>query len=68
VTRKFRCVRCEVEEEALPWGMEDLQGGTQLVYSLPPGWWSISTRDGMKLFCRNEAVTILGGEVLDRLG
>jgi len=62
--RTFKCVRCEVEEEALPWGMEDLQGGTHYVYSLPEGWWGISKREGTLLFCRDEAVTIVGGEVL----
>ena len=64
--RTFTCDFCQIEEEALPWGTKDIQGATQFVYSLPEGWWSISTRDGMKLFCRYEAVTILGGEVLDR--
>jgi hypothetical protein len=62
--RTFKCVRCEVEVEALPWGMEDLQGGTQFVYSLPEGWWSINTRVGMVLFCEDEVVTIIAGEVL----
>ena len=62
--KAFRCVRCEAEEEALPWGMEDFRGGTHYVYSIPDGWWSITTSDGMLLFCRDEAVTIVGGEVL----
>jgi hypothetical protein len=62
--RTFRCVNCDAEEEALPWGMEDIQGATQWVYSLPEGWWSSHTREGMKLFCGDEAVTIVGGEVL----
>ena len=64
--KAFRCVRCGVEEEALPWGMEDIQGTTQWVYSIPVGWWSITSREGMLLFCRDEAVTIKGGEVLER--
>jgi rubredoxin len=62
--RTFKCVRCGVEEEALPWGMDDFKGGTHFVYFLPEGWWSITTREGMKLFCSDEAVTIVGGEVV----
>ena len=61
--RTLKCDRCQIEEEALPWGMEDLLGATQFVYSLPEKWWSISTREGMKMFCGDEAVTIVGGEV-----
>ena len=64
--RTFKCDFCQVEEEALPWGTKDIQGATQFVYSLPEGWWSISTRGGMKLFCVDEAVTIMGGEVIDQ--
>jgi len=63
--RTFTCDFCQIEEEALPWGTKDIQGATQFVYSLPEGWWSISTRGGMKLFCVDEAVTIMGGEVLE---
>ena len=64
--RTFTCDFCQIEEEALPWGTKDIQGATQFVYSLPEGWWSISTRGGMKLFCVDEAVTIMGGEVIDQ--
>ena len=63
--RTFKCDFCQIEEEALPWGTKDIQGATQFVYSLPEGWWSISTREGMKLFCGDEAVVIKGGEVLE---
>ena len=63
--RTFKCDFCHVEEEALPWGTKDIQGATQFVYSLPEKWWSISTRTGMKMFCGDEAVTIMGGEVLE---
>ena len=62
--RTFTCVRCGVEEEALPTGMTDLNGGTHYAYHTPKGWWSITTREGMKMFCGDEAVTIVGGEVL----
>ena len=69
-TKAFKCVRCGAEEEALPTGTEvrvftDLMGGTHFVYHTPKGWWSITTSAGMLLFCRDEAVTIVGGEVQD---
>ena len=63
--KTFKGVRCGAEEEALPWGMEDLQGTTHFVYSLPKGWWSIATRGGSKQFCPYEAVTIQAGEILE---
>jgi len=63
--RTLKCDRCQIEEEALPWGMKDMQGATQFVYSLPEGWWSISAREGMLMFCGDEDVTIRGGEVLE---
>ena len=62
--RTFKCSRCAVEEEALPSGMDDAKGRTHFVYSLPERWWGITTREGMKLFCPDEAVTIVGGEVV----
>ena len=62
--RTFKCAFCQIEEEALPWDTKDIQGATQFVYSLPEKWWSISTREGMKMFCGDEAVTIMGGEIL----
>ena len=62
--RTFKCDECDAEEEALPWGMEDLKGGTHFVYSLPEGWWHLSTRGNYKLFCEEEVVTIVGGEVV----
>ena len=65
-SKVFKCVRCGVEEETLPTGMTDLMGGTHFTYHTPKGWWSITTRKGMQLFCRDEAVTIKGGEVLER--
>jgi len=64
-SKAFRCVRCGAEEEALPTGMTDVKGATHFVYHTPKGWWSITTSDGMLLFCRDEAVTIVGGEVQD---
>ena len=64
--KAFRCVRCGVEEEALPTGMTDVQGGTHFIYHTPKGWWSITNRYEMQLFCPDEAVTIVGGEVLER--
>ena len=64
-TKAFRCVRCRIEVEALPTGTTDLMGGTHLTYHTPKGWWNITTREGMQLFCRDEAVTIKGGEVLE---
>jgi hypothetical protein len=66
--RTFKCSRCAIEEEALPSGMDDAKGATHFVYSLPQGWWGITTREGMKLFCPNEAVTIREGEVLEEGG
>jgi|TARA_Y100000310_G_C20651094_1_gene799511 hypothetical protein len=63
--RTFKCDWCGVEEEALPCGIEDINGGTQFVYSLPEEWWHISTREDVMLFCGDETVTIMGGEVLD---
>jgi len=63
--KAFNCVRCGLEEEALPTGMTDINGRTHLFYTTPPGWWSITTREGMQMFCRGEEVTIVGGEVLD---
>ena len=62
-SKAFRCVRCGVEEEALPTGTTDLMGGTHYVYTTPPRWWSITTSEGMQLFCEDEMVTIEGGEV-----
>jgi hypothetical protein len=62
--RTFKCVRCGVEEEALPTGYTTITGATLFVYKTPEGWWSITMREGMLLFCRDEAVTIVGGEVL----
>ena len=62
--RTFKCVRCGVEEEALPTGTTALDGGTHYVYHTPKGWWSITNRYEMMLFCPDEAVTIEGGEVL----
>ena len=63
-SKAFRCVRCGAEEEALPTGTTDVMGGTHFVYHTPKGWWSITNRYEMLLFCRDEAVTIKGGEVL----
>ena len=65
-SKAFRCVRCGAEEEALPTGMTDILGGTHFAYHTPTGWWSITTREEMLLFCRDEAVTIVGGEVQER--
>ena len=31
------------------------------------GWWSITTREGMLLFCADEAVTIVAGEIIDAM-
>jgi hypothetical protein len=64
--KTFTCVRCGLTEEALPTGMTDLNGGTHYVYHTPKGWWNITTPYEMKLFCPDEAVTIVGGEVLER--
>jgi len=64
-SKAFRCIRCGAEEEALPTGTTDVMGGTHFVYHTPKGWWSITTREGMLLFCRDEAVTIVAGEVLE---
>ena len=66
--RTFKCDFCQVEEEALPWGTKDIQGATQFVYSLPEKWWSISVREGMKLFCGDEAVVVMGGKVINDFG
>ena len=63
--RTFKCDFCQVEEEALPWDTKDIHGVTQFVYSMPEEWWSISTREGMKMFCGDEAVVIMGGEVIE---
>ena len=63
-SKAFTCVRCGIEEEALPTGTTDLMGGTHFTYHTPKGWWSITTREGMLMFCGNEEVTIMGGEVL----
>ena len=63
--KAFRCVRCGAEEEALPTGTTDLMGGTQFTYHTPKGWWSITNRYEMLLFCPDEEVTIVGGEVLE---
>ena len=65
-SKAFRCVRCGIEVEALPTGTTDLMGGTHFTYHIPPGWWSITNRYESLLFCRDEAVTIKGGEVLER--
>ena len=62
--RTFKCINCKAAEEALPTSMDDSKGVTHFTYSLPQGWWHINTREGMKLFCGDEAVTIVGGEVL----
>jgi hypothetical protein len=62
--KAFRCVRCGIEEKALPTGTTDLMGGTHFVYHTPKGWWSITNRYEMMLFCPDEAVIIVGGEVL----
>ena len=62
---EFTCVRCGIKEEALPTGMTDLNGGTHFVYHTPEGWWSITNRYTIMMFCREEAVTIVGGEVLE---
>jgi hypothetical protein len=53
--------------EALPTGTTDLMGGTHYVYTTPKGWWSITTREGMLLFCPDEAVTIVAGEIIDAM-
>jgi len=63
-SKAFKCVRCGIEVEALPTGTTDLMGGTHFTYHTPAGWWSITTREGMQLFCEDEIVTIEGGEVL----
>jgi hypothetical protein len=62
--KEFKCSECGEVEEALPVGMEDVKGGTHFVYHLPEGWWHITVREGMKMFCKDEAVTIAGGEIL----
>ena len=63
--KTFKCVRCGAVEEALPTGMTDVMGGTHFTYHTPKGWWSITNRYEMLLFCADEAVTIKGGEVLE---
>ena len=64
--KTFTCVRCGIKEEALPTGTTDVLGGTHFVYHTPKGWWSITNRYEMLLFCRDEAVTIVGGDVQER--
>jgi len=64
-TKSFRCVRCGIEVEALPTGTTDLMGGTHFTYHTPKGWWSVTNRHEMLLFCADEVVTIMGGEVLE---
>jgi len=61
----FTCVRCGSREEVLPTGMTDIDGETHYVYTTPPGWWSITNRYEMLLFCADEAVTIVSGQVLE---
>ena len=63
----FRCVRCGAEEEALPTGTTDVQGGTHFVYKTPPGWWNITTETGMLIFCVGEDVGIVTDEIIDGL-
>jgi hypothetical protein len=43
--------------------MTDLKGGTHFAYTTPEGWWSITNRYEMMLFCPDEAVTIVAGAV-----
>jgi len=62
-----QCVRCGVEEEALPTGMADLKGGTHFVYHTPAGWWSIATEAGMLMFCSGEDVGIVTAEIIDAM-
>lgn len=64
--KMFRCSRCEAAVEALPTGLTDVMGGTHYVYTTPKGWWSITTRTGMLLFCGDETVTIVAGEIAER--
>jgi len=63
--RTFTCARCGIEEEALPTGITDIRGGTQFVYTIPQGWWTISTADGCVMFCQDEVVTIEAGEIIE---
>ena len=65
--KTFKCVRCAVEVEALPTGMEDIMGGTHYVYTTPPGWWSITTETGMVTFCAGEDVGIVTAEIIDAM-
>ena len=65
--KAFRCVRCGVEEEALPTGTTDLMGGTHFTYHTPKGWWSITTREGMLMFCAGEDVGIVTAEIIDAM-
>ena len=62
--KTFKCKICAAEVEALPTGYTTIMGGTLFVYKTPQGWWSITTSEGMQLFCDDEMVTIEGGEVL----
>ena len=62
---EFTCVRCGISEETLPTAMADRNGGAHFTYHTPEGWWSIANRYEMILFCPDEAVTIVGGEVLE---
>ena len=65
--KTFKCVRCGVEEEALPTGITDVMGGTHLVYETPPGWWNITTEAGMVTFCAGEDVGIVTSEIIDAM-
>ena len=65
--KAFRCVRCGVEEEALPTGMTDVIGGTYFTYKTPEGWWNITTEAGMVMFCADEVVGIVTGEIIDAM-
>ena len=64
--KMFKCARCGIQAEALPTGTTDIMGGTHFVYTTPKGWWSITTPFEMQLFCADESVTIVGGEILER--
>ena len=63
--KTFKCVRCGVEEEALPTGITDVLGGTHFVYTTPLGWWNMTTEVGMVLFCPDEDVGRVTDEIID---
>ena len=65
--KTFKCVRCGVEEEALPTGMADLKGGTHFVCHTPKGWWGSTTEVGMLVFCAGEDVGIVADEIIDAM-